>query len=115
MDRVARRTAGEKAGWKQWTESEARRALAEFAASGMSAAEFCGARGYSTQRLRYWATRLPQAARPVAFVPVTLPVASDARIEISCGEVVLRVREDLNVEHVARLAVALVAERSRRC
>lgn len=48
-------------------------------------------------------------------MPVTLPATSGARIEIACGEVVLRVREDLDVERVAQLAVALAAERARRC
>ncbi len=111
---MARRAAHKKDGWTQWTESEARRALAEHAASGMSAAEFCRARGYSTQRLRYWSARLPQAPS-ASFVLVALPAASSGRIEIASGEVVLRVREDLDVEHVARLAVALAAERARRC
>lgn len=52
----------------------------------------------------------------MSFVPVALPAApSGERIEIACGEVVVRVRESLDVEHVARIAVALSAERARRC
>lgn len=102
-------------GWKRWTEAEGRSALAEHAASGMSAAKFCRTKGYSTQRLRYWAQRLP-APRAVSFVPVPLAAApSGERIEIACDEVVIRVRETLDVAHVARIAVALSVERARRC
>lgn len=112
---MARRTTGSTArGWKQWTEAEARRALAEHAASGMSAAKFCQTKGYSTQRLRHWAKRLAPA-RAMSFVPVALPAPSPGRIEIACDDVVIRVRENLNVAHVARIAVALSAERARRC
>lgn len=52
----------------------------------------------------------------MSFVPVPLPVAPKTeRIEIACDEVVIRVRESLDVAHVARIAVALSAERARRC
>jgi hypothetical protein len=57
----------------------------------------------------------------VPFVAVPLPVStrssvmtSRTHIEIDWADVVLRVREDLDVEHLARIAFAL-AGRTRRC
>lgn len=118
---MGRRTRSSEArrGTHHWTESEARSALAEHAASGLSALTFCRSKGYSTQRLQYWAKRLGPA-RSVSFVPVELPAAPRRdgchdRIEIACGDVVIRVREDLDVAHVARIAVAVSSERARRC
>ena len=101
-------------GWKQWKEPEARRALMEWRRSGLSAAAFCAREGYSETRLRYWSARLaaPQAEPlpTVSFVPVALGATQRARyIEIERGGVVLRVREDLDVEQVARLVTALGA------
>jgi hypothetical protein len=61
-------------------------------------------------------------AKVVSFVPVTLPVIAKPRVttdaaavEILCGDVVVRVRETLDAEHIARLAVAIELERARRC
>lgn len=104
---------------QRWSDDDARAALKEFARSGMSAEDFADGRGYSAQRLTYWKKRL-SAANTVSFVPVELPVVSTpplarAQIEISCGDVVIRVREELDAEHVARIAFALAAERARRC
>jgi hypothetical protein len=99
--------------WTQWKEPEAREALASWRRSGLSAAAFSAREGYSQTRLRYWSERLgEQSARSssVSFVPVALSEVRRAQqIEIECGGVVLRVREDLAVEHVARLVSALGA------
>jgi len=94
-------------GWKQWKEPDARRALAAWRLSGLSVAAFCAREGYSETRLRYWSTRLEdqQAERSttVSFVPVALEkVGRAGHIEIERNGVVLRLREDLDVEHVAR-------------
>jgi len=110
-------------GWQQWSEGEARGALRAHARSGLSAEDFAEREGYSTQRLRYWQKRL-SVVDAVSFVPVELPVAAKATptsmptrtpIEISCDGVVIRVREDLDAEHLARIVVALATERARRC
>jgi hypothetical protein len=101
-------------GWKQWKEPEARRALCAWRLSGLSVAAFCAREGYSETRLRYWSVRLgeqqAEQSTMVSFVPVAL---GDARrtghIEIERSGVVLRVREDLDVEYVARLVAALAA------
>jgi hypothetical protein len=92
--------------WHQWGEDEARSALVELSTSGLSAAEFARRRGYSTQRLAYWKKRLDSDGGP-AFVAVTLPPSADRHVEISAGEVVVRVREDLDAERLAEIAIAL--------
>ena len=112
------RTTGRRGGWRQWTEGEARAALEEFGRSGESEARFARSRGISTQRIRYWKKRLAEAPAVPAFVPVHVPVAEAPmvaeRIEIVVGSVTVRVREDLDVEFVARLVEAL-AGRGRAC
>lgn len=100
--------------WKQWKEPQAREALSSWQRSGLSAAAFCAREGYSVARLQYWSKRLGEASRPgtpsVSFVPIALDDMRRARqFEIECGNVVLRVREDLDVSHVARLVAALAA------
>jgi len=107
-----RRTQPRVRGWKQWKEPEARRAVSAWRVSGLSVAAFCAREGYSQTRLRYWSARLgdPQAEQSttVKFVPVALGGARPAgHIEIERDGVVLRVREDLDVAHVARLFAAL--------
>lgn len=103
--------------WKQWREPEAREVLASWRRSGLSAAAFCAREGCTTARLRYWSERLPDAPSastpPVSFVPLALgAIRRAAQIEIERGGVVLRVREDLDVEHVARLVAALATPES---
>jgi hypothetical protein len=107
-------TAAEGRHWQQWTEAEARAALRDLAKSRMSAASFARARGIASGRLGYWTKRLAEAG-PVSFVAVSLPAAASratptterAHIEIAYEDVVLRVREDIDVEHLARIALAL--------
>jgi hypothetical protein len=113
------RTAGKRRGWQQWTEDEARSALAELARSGESAATFARSRGFSTQRVHYWKKRLGGSPAVPAFVPVRWPVEAPRSvaahsIEIISGGITLRVREDLDVEHVARIVAAL-ANGARGC
>ncbi len=101
-------------GWRQWKESDAREALAQWRRSGLSAAAFCAREGYSQTRLRYWLERLGEQrgarATSVSFVPVAWENCGRGRqIEIERQGVVVRVREDLDVEHVARLVAALAA------
>jgi hypothetical protein len=93
--------------WRQWTEEQARGVLEEFAATGESAAGFARRKGISTRRLAYWRKRLPGPTK-TEFVAVRLPTSSSARwIEISTRSVVVRVAEDLDVDHVARLVEAI--------
>jgi hypothetical protein len=100
--------------WTQWKEPEAREVLASWRRSGLSAAAFCAREGCTTSRLRYWSERLPDAPRAsspsVSFLPIALGEMRRAgQLEIERGGVVLRVREDLDVTHVARLVAALAA------
>jgi hypothetical protein len=107
-------TAGVVRRWRQWTASEARAALAELKATGESAGSFARRKGISTRRVEYWKKRL-RSAGETEFVPVALPAVSPARIEIAAGVVVVRVREELDVEHVARLIEAIGRRMGRAC
>jgi hypothetical protein len=79
----------------------------------MTAAAYARTHGISVRRLEYWTKRLTAGAAEVAFVPVTLPVASTALIEIGVGDIVVRVPDGHDVERVARLVVAIA--RGRGC
>lgn len=103
----------------RWSEASARSALRELSESGLSTAAFARSKGISTQRVWYWQKRIGHI-EPVSFVPVVLPVATKppargAAIEIVCGEIVVRVREYIDVEHMARIVAALSEARRRRC
>ena len=66
-----------RSGGQQWTEREARDALAELQDRGESVAAFAQRRGMSVQRVYYWRRRLRETAAP-AFVAMPLTaVASD--------------------------------------
>ena len=108
---MSRRPKTARRRWHHWTEAEATAVLDDFTAAGLTPTEFCVLRGISRSRLAYWRERLsasPPASVP-AFVEVALPVPPprDAHIEIQRGGVVLRVREDIDVDHLARLVAAL--------
>jgi transposase-like protein len=92
--------------WRQWSEEQARRALEELAASGERASVYARRKGVSPQRIAYWRKRLAGSAK-TEFVAVALPTLSSATIEIAVAGVVVRVREDLDVDHVARLVEAI--------
>ena len=49
---------GKRAGWRQWSEAEARRMVRRWEGSGLSAAEFCEREGVNPERLRRWRRRL---------------------------------------------------------
>jgi len=108
---MSRRPKTARRRWHHWTESHARTVLDDFATAGLTPTEFCARRGISRGRLTYWRERLreaPPSATP-AFVAVTLPpsVRSEARIEIEHRGVLVRVREDLDTDHLARIVAAL--------
>lgn len=72
---------------------------------------------FSSQRLRYWRSRLGAPAKrestPPAFVAVSMPVVARGapKLEIHVGAVAVRVREDVDVEHLARIVGALTRVR----
>ena len=98
---------------RQWTETEARASLAELARSGESELLFARRRGYSRERLRYWKKKLAVSTKPMtkkpAFVAVAMPIAARmaAKIEIQVGAVKVCLREDVDVDHLARIVDAL--------
>jgi transposase-like protein len=101
-------TADGRRRWQQWTEADARAAFAEHEKSGKSLTGFARERGVSLRRLMYWRKRLGGVGRP-GFVAVTMPTTAETAslIEIALGDVVIRVREDIDIERLARIAVAL--------
>jgi len=90
---MTRRSAKQR--WKQWTEAEARAALAAWEDSGESMVAHARKLGVSSHRLSYWRARLAPAPE-LAFVPVVGPARADACIVIERAGVVLRVRESLD-------------------
>jgi hypothetical protein len=96
--------------WRQWTEEQARAALDELSRTGVSVRSFAQSKGVSTQRIVYWKKRLAQSGTP-KFVAVPLPSVSrpsrPAQIEIVVGNIAVRVREDLDVQQLARIVDAL--------
>ncbi len=112
------RTADGRRRWRQWTEAEAREALAELAESGESPTSFARRRGISANRLRYWSRRLATEALVPAFVQLPVPAPCTAtevaHIEVVVEQVVVRVREDLEVGRLAAIVRAL-AGRERAC
>jgi hypothetical protein len=107
--------------WRQWNPAEARLVIDEWRRSGLSAAAFARQAGVSEPRLWYWSKRVSEGGverkpRAVEFVAVPLtasgPSGRRGLLEIEHAGVVVRVREDLDVEHVARLVSALARGRA---
>lgn len=63
----------------RWSESEARRVLADWRSSGETLSAFARGRGLHPQRLSWWARRIECAASPPVFLPVS--VREEARGE----------------------------------
>lgn len=114
MAKEATRTAAR----RKWTAAEGRAALDEWMRSGESELAFARQQGFSRQRLRYWRSRLgaptKQGAAPPAFVAVAMPIGARAmsKIEIHLGGLSVCVREELDVEHLARIVGALARVRA---
>ena len=80
---------------------EAKRELDEWRASEQSLAAFARGRGYSTQRLHWWRSRLAQwsggaaVATPMRLVPAAVTISPEPR---AAASVTLHLREDVRVE-----------------
>jgi transposase-like protein len=98
---------------RQWSEQEAREVLAELARSGEGIGRFARRKGFSEHRLYYWRKRIAEGGTP-AFVAVPVTAARGAQVEIASEVVTVRVREDLDLEHLAAL-IEIVARRGRGC
>jgi hypothetical protein len=90
--------------------------LDELSRSGMSAAKFVQSKGVSMQRVVYWRKRLSQPEGP-AFVAMPLARRAASRpersqMEIESGSVVVRVREDLDAEHLSQI-LRVLAQQTR--
>ena len=95
-------------GWRQWREDDARTALAEWEASGLSLEAFARRRGVSPTRLRNWRRRL-RDADAVRFVAVASPAPTDASVEVVVRGVVVRTRGEIAPAQVAELVAVLAA------
>lgn len=101
---------------QRWDETEAAAALRACERSGLTIEAYARQEGYSGQRLRNWKRRLGRelATAPVKFAPVRITGAAvmprhmaTREVSIDVGSVTVRVREDLDVEHIARIVGAL--------
>lgn len=107
-------------GWQQWTEREARAALAELAAWRGTVEEFVRTKGISKRRISYWRQRL-SPTKPPAFVAVSVArgdrvrADSAARIEIAIGELIVRVREDIDEQRLSSILDVLERRRPSEC
>ena len=106
LDRRSYRTSS------YWSAEEARAALADQQASGLSVIQFAEREGLQAQRLYLWRRRLAHegfdeiAAPP--FVEVRAPSSTSHLIEVLLRSgVVLRVPADIEPETLARLVSAI--------
>ena len=86
---MGNKTKQQARGWRQWREDEARAELAAFLRSGMTTAGYSRSRGISARRLEYWKKRLTPGASDIAFVPVALPAARSATIDVVIGDILI--------------------------
>jgi hypothetical protein len=99
----------------RWREQEARRVLALWRESGLSACAFARVTGLpSEQRLNWWRKRLDKkmettALAPLTFIPVTVTGGAVAVLVRLPGGVVLELADvaALPTEWIARLAAEL--------
>ena len=100
-------------GWRQWTEEDARSALAELSSTRESVTEFARRKGVSVERIGYWRKRLTQGVIP-AFKAVPVTEGGRAQIEIAVAGVTMRIREDVDLERLADL-VDIMSRSRQRC
>ena len=82
-----------RSGWTQWTPGEARKALTRWKKSGQPMATFARRLGVSSQRLRWWQSRLgewnaaaePAAARLVPVVVTSVAAAAPVVVHVPGG------------------------------
>ena len=89
---------------------EAREALiSDYLASGSTAEQFAELRGVKVATLRTWVSRRPKSAEPIGFVAVRAASSSPAEVEISVGDVRVRVPTEVGPAFVAELVGQLLA------
>jgi hypothetical protein len=92
----------------RWNARIARKALDEFAASGMSMAAFARARGVNFQRLFWWRKRLGRSgsAKSVRFIPAAISRGPAVTVRLPGGVAV-------DADDAAALPVGWLAELAR--
>ena len=101
----------------RWREAAARRVLARWRASGLSASAFARANGLANpQRLNWWRKRLEGsgagALAPLTFIPAVVTGAAMAMVVRLPGDVVLELADAAAVP--ASWVAALAAELKRQ-
>jgi hypothetical protein len=93
---------------RRWNARIARKALDEFASSGMSLAAFARSRGVSFQRLFWWRKRLGRSTstRAVTFVPAAIARSSAVTVRLPGGIIV-------EADNATTLPVGWLAELAR--
>jgi len=93
---------------KRWNARIARKALDEFAASGMSLAAFARSRGVNFQRLFWWRRRLGQSTstKVVTFIPAAISRTSAITVRLPGGIAV-------EADDATALSVGWLAELAR--
>lgn len=126
-DEAAPKTRG---GWKQWTEKEAREALAAWKKSGLPLVEFAREQGIGAERLRRWSKRLDEPSAgstklrtAVELVPaavkvplVDLGLGADVSIRFPLTGPVVDILnvEAVSSEWVGNLLAVVTASKSSR-
>jgi hypothetical protein len=99
---------------KRWNARIARKALDEFAASGMSLTAFARSRGVNFQRLFWWRKRLGQtrATKAVTFIPAAISHGSTITVHLP-GGIAIEAEDaaSLPVEWLAELARSMTGAR----
>jgi hypothetical protein len=93
---------------KRWNARIARKALDEFATSGMSLAAFARSRGVNFQRLFWWRKRLGQtkSTKVVTFIPAAISRSCAVTVQLPGGIAV-------EAEEATALPVGWLAELAR--
>ena len=96
---------------KHWTQ-----VVARFEAAGVGQAVFASQAGVGLAALRYWIAKLRRERRPsvtvaltppVRLVPVAVTAARRGHLDVRVAGVRLRVREGMDPDYVAAVALAL--------
>ena len=89
---MGKQQAGQRSGWRVWTEAEARTVVADWKASGESGTAYGARHGFSAKRLSRWAALLSVAPSPAASATKQLlvdecrePVELEQRVLQRCG------------------------------
>ena len=120
---MGKQQAGQRSGWRVWTEAEARTVVADWKASGESGTAYGARHGFSAKRLYRWAALLSVAPSPALsaagrFVPVRVVERGESapgisriagKVSVEVGGATIHLWEGANTTEL-RLAVAALKD-----